>query len=404
MPEKHFKHEIVKHKRAFDKRSFRTKKKGVHRITFGCPKGKWMPEKKVCKAPVEVQKILHPITENPKKCSIRKNPILETALGVGLGITAGEIGKHALYKTKILKNPKDILAWGAKQLGKTVDELTARDIMNIYYAVEKKKKPFRMTTGEEVLKKKGLRNPMTIGSAYDNKGNYHTIQLTDNRFLLYKNYRYTGKFFTTRKEAERFLNELSKMKNPVKGDYYIGLRKHSSYAEIFTSVSKPVSSRYPKFRRVIGPFGSMNSVAAYMRKHKIIMDNPPGKPIEIYNNILAIEAAKGDSSLWPGEKFRHNFSSKKGRAKVFGMPDGSIVIKGKKKLWKKFDYPERNPRKEMEETHIKINTMLASKKQQGSCQDFYRCPNCKWGYFLEHYRDTSVLIECPYCGNIHAKK
>lgn len=66
--------------------------------------------------------------------------------------------------------------------------------------------------------------------------------------------------------------------------------------------------------------------------------NPPARGHEIYGNILAIEAVKGDSSLWPGEEFRHDFKSKNGRARIYGLRDGSILIKGNKRLWKRFMY------------------------------------------------------------------
>jgi len=64
----------------------------------------------------------------------------------------------------------------------------------------------------------------------------------------------------------------------------------------------------------------------------------PVRAIEIYDNILAIEAKKGKSSLWPGEKFRHDF--KKG-GKIFGLGNGSLLIKPRnnnQKLWKNFNY------------------------------------------------------------------
>ena len=67
----------------------------------------------------------------------------------------------------------------------------------------------------------------------------------------------------------------------------------------------------------------------------LLKKNPPSGATEIYGKILAIEAQKGDKSTFPGERFRHNF---KPGSKIFGLPDGSILIKGKKKLWRKFKY------------------------------------------------------------------
>lgn len=64
--------------------------------------------------------------------------------------------------------------------------------------------------------------------------------------------------------------------------------------------------------------------------------NPPAPAVEIYDTILAIEAQKGNGSLWPKEKFRHDFE-KKSNAKVYGLPDGSLLIKSRKRLWKNFD-------------------------------------------------------------------
>jgi hypothetical protein len=73
-----------------------------------------------------------------------------------------------------------------------------------------------------------------------------------------------------------------------------------------------------------------NSVLAYK-------NNPAGQPVELYDRLLEIRAVKGDKSLWPKERFKHEFS--KG-ARVLGNPDGSLTIKSKtgKPLWKHFDY------------------------------------------------------------------
>ena len=77
------------------------------------------------------------------------------------------------------------------------------------------------------------------------------------------------------------------------------------------------------------------------------MKNPaPRGAVKIYDQIEAIEAIKDDNSLWPGQPFRHDF--KKGSAaEIFGMPDGSLMVKSKKgkPLWKNFNYPEKKRRK-----------------------------------------------------------
>jgi hypothetical protein len=74
------------------------------------------------------------------------------------------------------------------------------------------------------------------------------------------------------------------------------------------------------------------------RAGKLITKNP--KPIKIYDKILSIEAQKGDSSLFPKQYFRHDFKKDKTHAEIWGLPDGSLLIKSKKgkKLWKNFDY------------------------------------------------------------------
>ena len=73
------------------------------------------------------------------------------------------------------------------------------------------------------------------------------------------------------------------------------------------------------------------------KARKYFEDNPGPGCVEIYSDIIAIEAIKGDCGVFPKERFRHTF--KRG-AKVIGMPDGSIRIVSKKnpKLWKNFDY------------------------------------------------------------------
>ena len=67
--------------------------------------------------------------------------------------------------------------------------------------------------------------------------------------------------------------------------------------------------------------------------------NPPVGAVEIYDTIEAIEASKSINSNFPLDKFRHDFKGSTG-AKVFGLKDGSLLIKGKKRLWKTIKYEE----------------------------------------------------------------
>ncbi len=76
----------------------------------------------------------------------------------------------------------------------------------------------------------------------------------------------------------------------------------------------------------------------------VVHNNPPRGAVKIYDNVLAIEAQKGHSSMWPGEEFRHDFKKSKGKACVYGLPDGSLLIKGKKRLWKNFNYAQTGAR------------------------------------------------------------
>src|SRR5215831_2821175 len=54
----------------------------------------------------------------------------------------------------------------------------------------------------------------------------------------------------------------------------------------------------------------------------------PGKAVLIYKDITRIEGTKGRDSAFPGQKFFHNF--KRPYPSMFGLPDGSLLIRGKK--------------------------------------------------------------------------
>ena len=70
--------------------------------------------------------------------------------------------------------------------------------------------------------------------------------------------------------------------------------------------------------------------------------NPPRGTKLIYDKIISVQAQKGKGSLWPNEYFKHDFQKNKTAARIYGLPDGSLLIKSSKgkKLWKKFNYPK----------------------------------------------------------------
>lgn len=109
------------------------------------------------------------------------------------------------------------------------------------------------------------------------------------------------------------------------------------------------------FAGILGPYRTkqelmhqirQGSMRIRVRDQKRMQQNPRLRhvdiddAVEIYENIHAIEAKKGKHSLWPHENFRHDFKGT--QTKVYGLKNGSILIVGKKKLWKNFQYSERD--------------------------------------------------------------
>lgn len=67
--------------------------------------------------------------------------------------------------------------------------------------------------------------------------------------------------------------------------------------------------------------------------------NPRGVPagaVKIYDRIEQIKATKGAGSLYPGEGFYHNFKGAS-KGKIYGLRDGSLLIKGQRPLWAAFE-------------------------------------------------------------------
>ncbi|MEM0272935.1 MAG: hypothetical protein QW514_10380 [Thermoprotei archaeon] len=64
----------------------------------------------------------------------------------------------------------------------------------------------------------------------------------------------------------------------------------------------------------------------------------PKGAVLIYDDIEEIKARKGKGSNWPNERFVHKFTTR--GSKIYGLPDGSLLIRGKKELWDIFEYDE----------------------------------------------------------------
>lgn len=112
-------------------------------------------------------------------------------------------------------------------------------------------------------------------------------------------------------------------------------------AQIFSKGVLEGAEESGLYSDIFGPF-SLETLRRIARSRGLtiverrLRPNPPKAEV-LYDNITAIEAEKGQDSLWPGEAFRHDFT--KG-AQVLGLPGGDVLIRSKKRkrLWRKFDY------------------------------------------------------------------
>ena len=65
----------------------------------------------------------------------------------------------------------------------------------------------------------------------------------------------------------------------------------------------------------------------------------PKGAVLIYDDLEEIRARKGSNSNWPREYFKHKFKER--GSKVYGLPNGQILIVGPRPLWDIFDYPDK---------------------------------------------------------------
>lgn len=155
---------------------------------------------------------------------------------------------------------------------------------------------------------------------------------------------YTAEFYRGSNYAHKLSKEI-KFKNPKEStDGYISERiKSPKKFDPRSFRTKRVDSTLLTFGCPKGKWSPKKKKCKVpvelQRKLKVKRSNPAGRSELIYDKVLTIQAQKGKGSHWPNEKFEHKFTS---GAKIYGLSDGSLLIKGKKPLWSKKRYSEKN--------------------------------------------------------------
>jgi len=263
-----FIHEPLQSKRKFDPRSFRTKVSRAHRITFGCPKGKYSPSTELCKVPVQIQKILHPMEEamlsNP--CPLSKNPF-------PTGLRRREswkTGRKLVTKKKFDELVKDT------QYRYRIPEKEARGWIRERYTTSLREKIFE-----------GWGDPREISSSRKRelverfKGAYPGIYAKFSLEGIRKKSRPEDVMTHPKKYLKREAPASSadefghpRKRNPKRRPlierasyykWYVGIYKTGGI-KFFKSKRKPEKKLYPDFRHVIGPFSTRIRAADYALK------------------------------------------------------------------------------------------------------------------------------------------
>jgi len=345
----------------FDPRSFRTVKAGKGtKLVIGCPEGEYMPRKGKCKVGTRAQAKL--TRKNPKTPSAIKSEIRKRIIQLE-GITKEiENQKHEL-NSKQLKDSLETIHGNLMYINGIRFTLTDED-----WTTQEKR-----AYGRDIIKLQqkyyDLHVFYSIGK--NPAGKKYKFEIEREKAIAHI------KASPLHKKALALLTkkwqEFSTLKPKVTWYHHPwGIFSDLQQAglvdmQIYPSRVSGDKAWGSKFRFKLGT-GEITS--------KGMSKNPPASGgTEIYSNITAIEATKGNNSLWPKEPFRHDF---KMGGKILGLPNGDLLIKkGKdgKKLWKFFDYgPNDGTRKNpasyapmvqvfMERTDIKPHVIFRSRIQ-----------------------------------------
>jgi hypothetical protein len=157
-------------------------------------------------------------------------------------------------------------------------------------------------------------------------------------------------------------------------------------------------------------FGEKIKSSVLKSYEKSLTGNPPvSSGTEIYERITAIEATKGNDSLWPEEDFRHDF---KQGGKILGLPNGDLLIKrgrDNKPLWKNIDYdesdgtrknPARSTRKRKPSFGSQDKMNYAVQVDGLDSNEFYKAP---WGRQLSDLKKIEEFKKTAKVGYAGAK-
>lgn len=64
----------------------------------------------------------------------------------------------------------------------------------------------------------------------------------------------------------------------------------------------------------------------------------PRGAVLVYDELEEVRARKGGKSNWPGEPFKHKSTNR--RTKIYGLPNGQLLVVAPYPLWDFFDYPD----------------------------------------------------------------